>query len=187
MTTVPDTVLENLPDEAFYAIKIAEAISQLNAFYVSSAPVPTISWDLNGKSRLGEASGDGSNIRLNPQYAAAMGRKVYLQTALHEACHIVTTWRCNDRGARRESSGQWSSHGYQWARAMEVLGLAPNRCASPSAEVSAAIKPSRIVRKVHASCACASGHEITLTVARKITSGARYTCRGCRQPIVISA
>lgn len=186
MTNQVNEFLDSLPDGVFYVVKINEAIARLNSFYSSSAPVPMVTWDLNGTSRLGEASGDGTTIRLNRQYADAMGRQVYLTTALHEACHIVTTWRCNAVHARHD--GQWSAHGYQWSRAMEVLGLSPDRCASAAEltpEVRAQVKPARTVRKVHASCACTTGHEVTVAVANKVKSGARYTCRGCRQRIVI--
>lgn len=185
MTDLPDNVFDNLPDEAFYAYKIAMAVGKLNDFYGTSVALPAVTWDLVGKSRAGEASGDATTIRLNRQYAVLMGRTEYTQTALHEAAHIVTSARRIAMKIPHQSDGQWSSHGYQWARAMEQLGLSPDRCVKTTAEVSAAIRPARLVRKVHATCNCEMGHEVTVAVANKIGRGARYTCRGCKTHITI--
>jgi len=172
-------------DKRFYADQIRMAIDNLNVRYGIYVPMPVIQWTLRGQGRMGVAFGFKS-IKLHPEYAVAMGREAYLQVAIHEACHTVTTWRRHYIAKLpRQKDGRWSSHGLEWKSAMENLGRTPERCGSTTAEVRAQVKPGRVVKKVHAECACYAGHEITLNVANKVARGAGYRCRRCHTNITV--
>lgn len=150
-------------------------IAQLANHFGIPVPTITIVWDLKGRSRAGVAMG--RTIRLNPHYAAAQPGR-YLETVIHELCHVVTTVRRG--GAPRQ--GRWSSHGSEWARAMRVMGLRPERCMTDT-EAIAQVQPARITRKIRTSCGCAEGHEITPQRRALMLKGRRYLCRACRQEI----
>lgn len=168
-------------DKAHYAEEVRQAIIRLNHHYGSECPVPSVQWTLRGVGTLGQAHGT-SLIKLNAQYAAAMGRDEYRQTVLHEVCHIVTTWRRINqfRLPRPYGSGSpWSAHGTEWKKAMRTLGLRPDRTAKVSAEVSAQVKPARQVNRVPVVCKCTT-HWVTQARADRIKDGALAKCNGCK-------
>lgn len=173
-------------DRSFYQQEIVAAITTLNQKYGCEVPMPAVHWKLTGRSRLGTARG-WIAINLNAGYAVALGREEFRQTALHEACHIVTSWRqVKQFGVLgRQSSGQWAPHGARWKRAMLDLGLSPDRTAKVSTEVITAVGGARrSVRRYPVRCTC-QVHEVTAQVYRKIQAGAGYTCRRCKTRIVI--
>lgn len=173
-------------DKAFYAAQVQNALDTLNAKFNTSVKMPAIKWDLRGKSRLGTASG-WQTIHLNLQFAAALGPDKYIQTVLHETCHIVTSWRREMvYGEPHQKSGPFSSHGAEWQRAMRVLGRAPERCSSNSAEVMHLIKPARRVTKFQMTCGCPQGHLVTAVIKNKVLRGARYTCKRCHKAIGVA-
>lgn len=169
-------------DKTFYQVAISGALAKLGEHYGQGFLFPNVTWDLRGKSRLGTASGNGLHIRLNPQYAKLLGRDEYIQTVLHEVCHIVTTQRRNIRMqsvVRRPSSGPWSSHGAEWKRSMRLLGLKPLRCSEVSAEIAAKIVPARRVVRHPVYCLCAEPHLVTPQMFAKINAGTTARCRNC--------
>lgn len=174
-------------DKAFYAARVQDAIDTLNVRLHANTPTPVILWDLRGKSRLGTASG-WHTIHLNVQYAAALGRDKYIQTVLHETCHIVTSWRREMfYGEPHQKSGPFSAHGSEWQRAMRVLGRPAERCSTNAAEVRHLIKPARVVTKFKMTCGCPEGHLVTAVIKNKMARGSRYTCRKCRKTIGVAA
>jgi len=160
-------------------------IDTLNRHYGTNVPYPRVRWSLTGAGRLGTVVStqdrwtgviSTSYIALHTGFAHQLGAR-YLDTVLHEVCHVVTNARCSDlNGGRRE--GRWSSHGREWANAMRVLGLAPDRLATgiPADVVAAASS----TRKVIVSCACRS-YPVTSQKATKVTRPG-VLCATCRQP-----
>jgi len=169
-------------DEAFYADQIRLAVMRLNHHYGSTCPMPMIRWSLTGVTTLGRAAGH-RLIKLNSQYARVLGREEYLQTVLHEACHIVTTWRRHHVfQLPHASTGPWAPHGAEWGKAMRLLGLRPDRTARISPEAHAQLKPGRTSTKVPVYCSCTT-HWITAARAqRAISTGAVLRCKVCKSP-----
>lgn len=168
-----------LADKQFYAAEITAAIDKLARHYGVQITSPAIYWDLKGKSRLGVASGLGLYIKLNPQYASLLGREEFRKTALHEACHIVTTQRRKlSPGADR--TGRWSSHGAEWKAAMRFLGLPPDRCAAIPSDIVQQVKPARRVVRFPVYCLCPTPHQVTRQMYDKINRGATCRCNTCK-------
>lgn len=157
--------------------KIHEALHTLTEkLGLSVAPRPVIKWDLKGTSTLGQAFGH-TKIRLHAEANEKLGDG-YLQTALHEAAHIAINALKVERRIY-DCSGEWSSHGAQWKRAMRLLGLQPDRCATLPADVK--LTPARTTVKFVAKCAC-KDHLVTRAVANKIDN---YTCRTCKSNLIL--
>lgn len=169
-------------DKAYYAQEIRLAIMRLNQHYGSECPMPIVEWSLRGNTKLGTARGY-VLIKLNPQYATALGREEFRQTALHEACHIVTTWRRHFRfQLAHQSTGPWAPHGTEWRKAMRLLGLSPDRTAAIPPEVHAQVKPARVTNKVPVYCSCTT-HWITAARAKRaLDTGATLRCNMCKSP-----
>ena len=167
-------------DQEFYAGQVRLAIMKLNHHYGSACPMPQVQWTLRGKTKLGVAQGF-QLIKLNAAYASAMGRDEYLQTVLHEACHIITTWRRHVTfKLAHQSTGPWAPHGPEWRKAMRLLGLSPDRTACISPEVNALVKPARVTNKVPIYCSCTT-HWVTVARAKRvIETGAVLRCRVCK-------
>ena len=157
--------------------QIHEALHTLTeALGLSVVPRPVILWDLKGTSTLGQAFGH-AKIRLHAEANDKLGDE-YVQTALHEACHIaVNALKAERRIYSRE--GDWSSHGRVWKNAMKVLGLQPDRCATLPADVK--LTPARTTVKFVAKCAC-KDHVVTKAQANKIGN---YYCRSCKSKLVL--
>lgn len=169
-------------DKLFYQTAIDSALFKLERHYKMSFTAPQVQWTLRGKSKLGLATGDGRTVKFNRQYAEVLGRDLYLETVLHEVCHIVTTQRRNQLVGTygRPSSGPWSSHGAEWKGAMRLLGLSPQRCASISSEIVAKIAPARKVVRHNVYCLCEKPHRVTTQMLNKVNKGASMRCNTCK-------
>lgn len=169
-------------DRQFYADEIRLAIMRLNQHYGSACPTPVIRWRLTGTSRLGIALG-AIEINLNTAYAEAMGRDRFRQVALHEACHIVTTWRRQKLGIPRpqkQPSNPWSGHGSEWKRAMRTLGLTPDRCSAVPMDVSLKVQTNGKVKVI---CNC-QVHHFSTARFKQVLAGAKFRCKGCKSHVV---
>ena len=164
-------------DKSFYQQHISLALAKFGDEYSMTFLFPRVSWDLRGRSRLGMAGGNGMYIKLNAQYASLLGRDEYLQTVLHEVCHVVTTQR---RPGPRPKSGPWSSHGAEWKRSMKFLGLKPDRCAEVPSSVLTQFKPTRRAVRHPVYCTCPQPHMVTTQMLAKINSGASCRCKACK-------
>lgn len=157
--------------------KIHEALHSLTeTLGLSVVPRPVITWDLRGKSTLGQAFGH-AKIRLHVEALDKLGDE-YVQTALHEACHIAV----NALKAERciySREGEWSSHGRIWKSAMRSLGLQPDRCATLPAGVT--LTPARRTVRYVAKCACRD-HWVTKGQANHIGS---FVCRSCKSRLIL--
>ena len=159
-------------------------IDTLNEHYGINVPYPVVRWTLSGRGTLGKVVSVQNTITgritckyiaLHKGYAATMGA-AYVETVLHEVCHVVTNHRMAMAGNCR--TGRWSSHGAEWATAMRVLGLRPDRLANvPAATVAAASTPRKTTR-VKVSCTCGE-YMLTPQIATAITSPGIH-CKTCR-------
>lgn len=172
----------SVADKRWYSDEITLAIMRLNQHYGTQCPTPVIEWSLRGTHCLGKARG-ADMIILNAEYAEHFGRDRYRSTALHEACHIVTTWRrvfqFHLARPHKRPSNPWSAHGTEWQRAMRLLGLNPDRTVVVPQDVQAKMQPARKVGKVGAACNCQI-HQITTIRYNKMLAGARYRCTACK-------
>lgn len=153
-----------------HEVAIREALATLAAHYSIPTPQPAIQWNLRGKTALGQAQGS-RLIRLHPIAADLIGEE-YRGTALHEACHIITTARMIHHRIG-DSSGRWSAHGAEWKQAMRLLGLTPNRCGTLPPGVT--LPAARTVARYTVACDCRT-HEIT---SRRLSDLGRYRCKAC--------
>jgi predicted SprT family Zn-dependent metalloprotease len=158
--------------------RIHQALAELATnLGLSVTPRPVIVWDLKGTSVLGQAFGC-KKIRLHAEALDKLGAQ-YLQTALHEAAHVAVSAFKAERGVY-DRSGQWSSHGAVWQRAMRSIGLRPDRCATLPTGVK--LTPARTVARYVAKCACRD-HVLTAVKAKKIET---YVCRACNGPLILT-
>lgn len=154
----------------------------LDHFGITYAEPLIITWELRGRSRLGYARGS-REIHLNQGYADVMGTKAYTEVVLHEVAHTITVLRMRRAGQSRQTTGPWSSHGSEWAKAMRVLGLQPHRCGQVDEATVLAVKPGRTVARITVSCACRT-HEITIAKRNKVKAGTlTLTCRNCKMEV----
>lgn len=147
-----------------------EALVKLAVYFGTSVPHVHFEWTLKGKSCLGQAYGD-RMIRLHPEALAKLG-DAYLNTVLHEACHVATTRAMRERGITSRT-GRWSAHGLEWSKAMRHLGLEPSRCATLPADVT--LTPARKVRRFEVACSCRT-HEVTSVRLKRLET---LRCRAC--------
>jgi predicted SprT family Zn-dependent metalloprotease len=150
---------------------VQDALVRLGARTGSTYAVPTIKWDLKGKSCLGQAVG-GSVIRLHPEAADLLGEQ-YVETILHEVCHIAAEAE-RRKHAPTVRTGKWSAHGAVWRNMMRSLGQSPDRTCSLPEGVK--LTPARKVKQFKVRCACKEHVVSQVRVNRGIE---RYHCRRC--------
>jgi len=122
-----------------------------------------IRYDLRGTA-AGRANA--REIRLNALLMLENYPHFLGHTVPHEVAHSVVCQR-------------WPTaqpHGRKWRSIMDLFGCTPNRC--HAYDVSHARV--RTVRRYMYECACGPS-QLSSTRHRRVQSGARYTCRRCRQ------
>lgn len=153
-----------------------EALVKLATYFGTSVPHVRFEWTLKGKSCLGQAYGD-RMIRLHPEAFDKLG-DAYVNTVLHEACHVAVTRAMRERGITSRT-GRWSAHGLEWSKAMRHLGLEPNRCAVLPADVT--LTPARRTRKFEVRCTCQT-HVLSSARVKRIGD---FRCRTCGSGLTV--
>ena len=150
-----------------------------------------VEWNSKFTARLGDAlyqrsfSARGASVTqpLKPQKARVRfsiplwpraSEQERRETVIHEICHIV----CSHEAALA-GRGKPQAHGWEWKALMRKCGVKPERCHNVD---RTGLKKTRKV--IDASCGCGK-HDVTPYVAGRIAAGCRYTCRKCRQAIVV--
>ena len=164
-----------------------QGLDTLNAHYGTQCSYPEIRWSLSGRGCLGKVSSIRNTrtgevtvryVALHKGYAKALGSE-YLETVLHEICHVITLYRAAQL-ANSSRVGDWTSHGYHWSAAMRVLGLRPDRLATVAPELQAQAATKRKTTKYRVSCACKT-YLVSPQKAASITRPG-IICRTCRNP-----
>lgn len=148
---------------------VRQTLETLSQKRVVNYTMPTIRWDLKGKSCLGQAVG-GSVIRLHPEAAALLG-DAYAETVVHEACHIAQEQE--RRSLLADRKGKYSAHGSAWRTMMRQVGAHPDRCARLPEGVT--LTPARTVERFVVECGCRQ-HVVSKVRANRL---ARYRCNDC--------
>lgn len=148
---------------------VRQTLETLSQKRIREFTAPTIRWDLKGKSCLGQAVG-GSVIRLHPEAADLLG-DAYVETIVHEACHIAQEQE--RRSLFAPKTGQYSAHGAVWRTMMRQVGASPDRVARLPEGVT--LTPARTVERFVVECGCRQ-HVVSKVRANRL---ARYHCKGC--------
>ena len=157
--------------------EIGWALDTLSEVYGIRRPHIYIRWDLKGRSRLGEANH--RMIRINPDYAAALG-EAYRHIAIHEACHVaVDNLKISLNVMSRK--GEWAPHGRRWKDAMRTLGVDRNRLATDEEMAMATEVPyARNIRRHSYTCPCGIDFQLSQTIVNQINRGRTRHCGKCK-------
>lgn len=143
-------------------------IAKANALYRRSFPMPTVSFDLRGKT-AGQAYYQKNHIRLNPVLFTENIEEFLGDTVPHEVAHLVA------RQLHLPKTIQ--SHGVEWQAVMRDFGLKPRRCHSYD------VTNAQVGKAYAYRCGCRD-HTLSSRKHLAVTRGARYTCRKCRELLV---
>ena len=160
-------MLQNIPNVAVCrkAVegKLKECIEIIQRKLNITVPMPEVDY-MGVTGRVGaKAIGTSNKILIN------MGLMVnnldeYVRTTIpHEFAHLVTRRIYGYSGIQ--------SHGAEWARIMNILGLPATRCHSYDVSV--------VTETFSYECNCKT-HKVSKTLHNKMLRGKTYTCRGCR-------
>ena len=106
------------PVEPLLQQRVLTRIVECHTHHGGSMPVPTVSFDLRGKT-AGQAFLSKHHIRLNGQLLNENPDDFIHQTVGHEWAHLLCHYRHGPRVA---------AHGKEWKLIMVALGLNPERC-----------------------------------------------------------
>lgn len=129
---------------------------------------------VNAEMASGQERGAQARVRFSiPLWPRASVQERY-ETVVHEICHIVANHEAALAGRPRPQA-----HGHEWKRLMWKAGVEPKRC--HNVDRTGLAKTNKVI---DASCGCGK-HDVTPYVAGRIAAGCRYTCRKCKQAIVV--
>lgn len=114
--------------------RLLECAVIINKAYGIIMPMPTVSYNLSGRSFLGMANYSKRLIKLNVDYLTSKPNEFIKQTVAHELAHIADSYMFELAGKRKVKlvGGRMKRdiHGESWKAIMRVLGLPPDRCSS---------------------------------------------------------
>ena len=129
-----------------------------------------IEWNTRFTSRGGDANYSKKRIRLAVKLWPHFSDDERLNTAIHEACHIVVRHQ-HPYGKRP------SHHGYEWKSLMRRCGVEPDRCHTLDT-IQLGLR--KAPEKFYVGCACIGHRRVGKTVYRRIKQGTKYHCKGCK-------
>jgi len=155
------------------AREIAEA-TFANFDLFSLAEGVSVSFNSRLRATLGRAYS--RRIQLSgPLWPRATPTERY-ETVVHEACHVIADYRNRNAGIYNTTPHDWS-----WKSLMIECGLEPK--VTHNIDNSDLTKSHK--RPWEVTCGCPSHRNITNTIKNRMDQGRGYTCRTCRQKIVL--
>lgn len=127
-----------------------------------------IVWNTRLTTTAGRAKGKSLTIELNKDLLTD-NPKEFESTVLHELCHILDY----------VIHGRMNGHRYQWKNLMLKVGAEPERCHTMHCKKS---KKHPIVAQAKCECKTFSIKPIRY---KKMIQGTTYTCRNCKNRLVL--
>jgi len=161
---------------AIAAAELARCYVRAEKRYKRAFAMPEVRFDLRGAG-AGKAYSRFNLIRLNPALLARGNRRDVIETAAHEAAHLITHSLHAPRALR--------PHGSAWREVMRALGRTPQRTHSLNTEGLV-----RHRRRYPYTCACAADgsatHELSSVRHQRVRRGGWYSCRRCGTVLVLA-
>jgi len=125
-------------------------------------------------SKLGDAHSGYHRIRFSTKFWPHMPEAKRINTAVHEACHLVADWKFGYAA---------KPHGREWKSLMRQCG----EDSSATWNLNQSAQEAGLGRKRHAKnyvtiCGCGE-HPITQNRWTRMQRGTRYRCRTCKQSL----
>jgi SprT protein len=156
-----------------------EAIDLIKKIVISDGRKEDLEWlkynmKIKFNSRLKTTGGRARSNSITGLYEMELNEKLLLAnptefraTVIHELCHLADS----------VIHGRTSGHGKRWQNLMYAAGEKPKRAHNMKCEV-------RRQKRYRAYCGCSEGHQITIGMLKKISTGkAGYKCRRCKEQI----